>query len=84
MLPFLSGVCAEVVAADVNLLPLERMKRHFPAAMNVTEWDAAGPAIAEAAARSFDLILALDVLEHVKDLAFTLTQLLRLLRPELN
>jgi 2-polyprenyl-3-methyl-5-hydroxy-6-metoxy-1,4-benzoquinol methylase len=81
MLPFLAGVCAEVVAADVNLLPLERMKSHFPLAANITEWDASGPAIPEAAAQSFDLIIALDVLEHVKDLSWTLTQLLRLLRP---
>ena len=81
MLPFLANVCAEVVAADVNLLPLDRMKSHFPLAPNITEWDAAGPEISEAAAHSFDLIIALDVLEHVKDLARTLTQLLRLLRP---
>lgn len=82
MLPFLSSVCAEVVAADVNLLPLQRMKSHFPLAANVAEWDTAGPEIAEAAAASFDLIIALDVLEHVKDLSWTLSQLLRLLRPD--
>jgi 2-polyprenyl-3-methyl-5-hydroxy-6-metoxy-1,4-benzoquinol methylase len=81
MLPFLSGVCTEVVAADVNLLPLERMKSRFPLPANVTEWNASGPAMAEAPAHSFDLIIALDVLEHVKDLPWTLTQLLRLLHP---
>lgn len=81
MLPFLSSVCAEVVAADVNLLPLQRMKNHFPLAHNITEWDASGPEISAAAAHSFDLIIALDVLEHVKDLPGTLAQLLRLLRP---
>ena len=80
MLPFLSTVCAAVVAADVDLMPLERMKSHIPLATNVQEWDAAGPAIAEARAGSFDLIVALDVLEHVKDLAWTLSQLMRLLR----
>jgi 2-polyprenyl-3-methyl-5-hydroxy-6-metoxy-1,4-benzoquinol methylase len=81
MLPFLSSVCAEVVAADVNLLPLERMKSHFPLASNVTEWDASAPAGSEPAAHSFDLVIALDVLEHVKDLPVTLARLLRLLRP---
>ena len=79
MLPFLSTVCAEVVAADVDLLPLKRMQQHVPLAQNVTEWDISGPALAGAAAASFDLIIALDVLEHVKDLQGTLAQLLRLL-----
>lgn len=80
MLPFLSKVCTEVVAADVDLLPLERMKPHIPLAANVQEWDAAGPAMAQAAEASFDLIIALDVLEHVKDLPSTLALLLRLLK----
>jgi 2-polyprenyl-3-methyl-5-hydroxy-6-metoxy-1,4-benzoquinol methylase len=80
MLPFLSKVCAEVVAADVDLLPLERMKNHMPLASNIQEWDASGTAMAQAAAGSFDLIIALDVLEHVKDLPWTLAQLLRLLK----
>jgi 2-polyprenyl-3-methyl-5-hydroxy-6-metoxy-1,4-benzoquinol methylase len=80
MLPFLSGVCVEVVAADVNMMPLERMKSHFPLAANVTEWNASGAALSEAAAHSYELIIALDVLEHVNDLAGTLAQLLRLLQ----
>jgi 2-polyprenyl-3-methyl-5-hydroxy-6-metoxy-1,4-benzoquinol methylase len=71
-----------VVAADVNLRPLERMKSHFPLAANVSEWDVSGPGLSEAAPRSFNLIIALDVLEHVKDLASTLAQLMRLLHPK--
>lgn len=80
MLPFLSGVCTQLVAADVDLLPLERMQHLVPLAANVTQWDLSGPALSDAAPRSFDLITALDVLEHVKDLPQTLAQLLRLLR----
>jgi 2-polyprenyl-3-methyl-5-hydroxy-6-metoxy-1,4-benzoquinol methylase len=80
MLPFLSRVCAEVVAADVDLHPLERMKSRIPLAPNVTVWDASGAAVAQAEAASFDLVIALDVLEHVKDLPGTLAQLLRLLK----
>lgn len=79
MLPFLSKVCVEVVAADVDLLPLERMKTHMPLASNIKEWDVSGPVLAQAAAASFDLIIALDVLEHVRDLPWTLGHLLRLL-----
>ena len=72
MLPFLSGMCAEVVAADVDLLPLERMKRHIPLAPQRHGVGCSpAPTIAQAAAASFDLIIALDVLEHVKDLSST-------------
>lgn len=80
MLPFLSGLSREVVAADVDLLPLERMKSRIPLASNITEWDASASVLADAPAASFDLIIALDVLEHVKDLDSTLANLLRLLR----
>ena len=38
-------------------------------------------AISREPAASFDLIIALDVLEHVRDLPETIDQLLRLLRP---
>jgi len=80
MLPFLSAICTEVVAADVDLLPLQHMKAHIPLAPNVLEWDASGTALADAPPRSFDLIVALDVLEHVADIEATLKMLLRLLR----
>lgn len=81
MLPFLASISAEVVAADVDLLPLEHMRQHMPLAPNVQIWDISKGAISQAPAGSFDLIIALDVLEHVSDLSGTLTQLLRLLRP---
>lgn len=80
MLPFLSRACTQVVAADVDLLPLERMKGHVPLASNVTEWDASGSVLSETRDGFFDLIVALDVLEHVVDLPGTLAQLLRLLK----
>jgi 2-polyprenyl-3-methyl-5-hydroxy-6-metoxy-1,4-benzoquinol methylase len=80
MLPFLAGACREVVATDVDLVPLESTRRHFPLAPNVQVLDASGNALAGQPAASFDLIIALDVLEHVKDLAGTLTILLRLLK----
>jgi len=80
MLPFLSGICAEVVAADVDLHPLERMQGRIPLASNVTVWNASSGAVEQAKPASFDLVIALDVLEHVEDLPATLAQLLRLLK----
>jgi 2-polyprenyl-3-methyl-5-hydroxy-6-metoxy-1,4-benzoquinol methylase len=81
MLPFLAGVCREVIAADIDLIPLEHMRGHIPLASNVEIGDASTQAISRLPAASFDLIIALDVLEHVRDLPETVSQLLRLLEP---
>ncbi len=81
MLPFLARTCREVVAADIDLVPLEHMKKHVPLAANVSVRDAALDSLAALPAASFDLIIALDVLEHVKDLPATLNALLHLLKP---
>jgi 2-polyprenyl-3-methyl-5-hydroxy-6-metoxy-1,4-benzoquinol methylase len=80
MLPFLAGISKEVIAADIDLHPLEEMKRHIPLAANVHTWDASLNTLAGTPAESFNLILALDVLEHVRDLPETLNCLLRLLK----
>jgi 2-polyprenyl-3-methyl-5-hydroxy-6-metoxy-1,4-benzoquinol methylase len=81
MLPFLSKVSEQVIAADVDLVPLEHMRWHIPLASNVQIADASKGAIAREPAASFDLIIALDVLEHVRDLPRTIDQLLRVLKP---
>jgi 2-polyprenyl-3-methyl-5-hydroxy-6-metoxy-1,4-benzoquinol methylase len=80
MLPFLAGVSQEVVAADIDLFPLENVRRHIPLAPTVQLQDTSTNTIAQLEAASFDLVIALDVLEHVQDLAETLSQLLRLLK----
>ena len=81
MLPFLSRISERVVAADVDLVPLEHMTKYIPVAANVQTSDASDRLYLREPAASFDLIIALDVLEHVKDLADTLGQLLRMLQP---
>lgn len=79
MLPFLAQVSQEVMAADIDLVPLENTKRHIPLAPTVQVQDLSKHPLSELPAASFDLIIALDVLEHVKDLPSTLAGLLRLL-----
>jgi 2-polyprenyl-3-methyl-5-hydroxy-6-metoxy-1,4-benzoquinol methylase len=81
MLPFLAQVSREVVAADIDLVPLEHMKRYIALPPNVRERQTSATERAGASEESFDLIIALDVLEHVKDLAATLAQLLSWLKP---
>jgi 2-polyprenyl-3-methyl-5-hydroxy-6-metoxy-1,4-benzoquinol methylase len=81
MLSFLAGHSQRVTAMDIDLLPLERMKKYIPLAENVRVLDAKQASISEFAPKSFDLINALDVLEHVDDLPHTLSGLLNLLKP---
>jgi 2-polyprenyl-3-methyl-5-hydroxy-6-metoxy-1,4-benzoquinol methylase len=81
MLPFLSTISHEVTAADIDLAPLEHMRKYIALNANVQTADASLAAMTKMPGASFDLIVALDVLEHVADLAATVSALLRLLRP---
>ncbi len=80
MLPFLSQISSQVTAMDIDLLPLERVRTYIPLASNVDVKDATKNKISDLPENSFDLIIALDVLEHVKDLQRTLNELLALLK----
>lgn len=81
MLSFLAQHSGSVAAMDIDLVPLERVKKYIPLAENVRVLDAKQTFIAQLPPKSFDLINALDVLEHVDDLPRTLSELLNLLKP---
>jgi 2-polyprenyl-3-methyl-5-hydroxy-6-metoxy-1,4-benzoquinol methylase len=81
MLPFLAQHSRHVTALDIDLLPLESIKKHIPLDANVEVLDANQTPVSQLALGSFDIINALDVLEHVEDLPRTLPQLIRLLKP---
>ena len=81
MLPFLAQQARQVFATDIDLVPLERVKKQIPLSENVQVLDAKEVSLAQLPAKSFDLINALDVLEHVDDLPRTLSELLNLLKP---
>jgi len=81
MLPFLAEVSEQVIASDIDLLPLENMKQHIPLAANVKMHDASENSGALLLPASIDLVIALDVLEHVMDLDAALTRLLGMLKP---
>jgi 2-polyprenyl-3-methyl-5-hydroxy-6-metoxy-1,4-benzoquinol methylase len=81
MLSFLAQHSQHVTALDIDLVPLERVKKYIPLGENVLVLDAKQSPISQLAPKSFDLINALDVLEHVDDLPGTLTDLLNLLKP---
>ncbi|MFN8414132.1 MAG: class I SAM-dependent methyltransferase [Anaerolineales bacterium] len=81
MLPYLSSISEQVTAMDVDLLPIQSVQNYIPLAKNVEVKDATQINISDLPANSFDLIIALDVLEHVHDLPQTLNELLALLKP---
>ena len=81
MLSFLAQHSRQVIAMDIDLVPLERVRKYIPLPGHVQVLDANQVPISELASRSFDLINALDVLEHVDDLPRTLSELIRLLKP---
>ncbi|MBV6395393.1 MAG: Ubiquinone biosynthesis O-methyltransferase [Anaerolineales bacterium] len=81
LLPFLAAHSQRVLGLDVDLLAYRVMSKrlNFPASIEVR--DANQNPLASLPAASFNLITALDVLEHVEDLSTTLHDLMRLLRP---
>ena len=81
MLPFLAQHSKQVTAIDIDLLPLERIKKHIPLAPNVEVLDANQVTVSQLPKKTYDVINALDVLEHVGDLPGTLSELLGLLKP---
>ena len=77
MLPFLSRQADDVIAVDIDLEPLHRLEKYieFDKKLRFSDSYAGIPP------ESLDLILALDVLEHVEDLEGVLAQLASLLAP---
>jgi 2-polyprenyl-3-methyl-5-hydroxy-6-metoxy-1,4-benzoquinol methylase len=81
MLPFLAKQSKRVLGLDVDLLAYQTMRRRLGFPSNIEVRDATQNPLASLPAASFDLITALDVLEHVDDLPTTLRDLFQLLRP---
>jgi len=77
MLPFLSQQATEVIAVDIDLDPLRRLEKHIDFDEKVQFLES----YVDIPSQSLDLIIALDVLEHVDDLEKVLAQLSSLLAP---
>lgn len=81
LLPFLAQRSQFVLAADIDTDPLERMRASLSLPESVHTLDLSKTALSTLPPRSFDLVTALDVLEHVDNLPETLESLLSLLKP---
>jgi 2-polyprenyl-3-methyl-5-hydroxy-6-metoxy-1,4-benzoquinol methylase len=79
-LPVLAAHCKEVVAHDIDLSPLDAMSRHVALPHNVRATSSLDDALREGSG-IFDVVAALDVLEHVDDLESLLARLASALRP---
>jgi SAM-dependent methyltransferase len=69
---------AELTAADVSALALERARRRLPSARFV-ELEPDAPLPLDDAA--FDLVLCAETIEHVRDVQLLLSEIRRVLRP---
>jgi 2-polyprenyl-3-methyl-5-hydroxy-6-metoxy-1,4-benzoquinol methylase len=80
LLPFLAKISSHVTAADVDMTPFERMKAQMGFHANIETLDLKTATLRGLPTASYDVITALDVLEHVEDIEGTLNDLLRLLK----
>lgn len=81
LLPFLAEQSKLVIGIDIELSPYEMMKKYISFPTNIQVINGSQIPMEDIPADSIDLIMALDVLEHVPDLSTTLDQLMRLLKP---
>ena len=80
MLPFLCGISTRVTALDIDLLPFEHVSRQRAFPTNLEVHNAREVTLKALPKKSFDIIVATDVLEHVEDLPSTLTDMQILLK----
>jgi 2-polyprenyl-3-methyl-5-hydroxy-6-metoxy-1,4-benzoquinol methylase len=80
LLPFLARISSHVAAADLDMTPFERMKAQMEFHAKIETLDLKTATLLGLPAASYDIITALDVLEHVEDLKSTLDDLMRLLK----
>jgi 2-polyprenyl-3-methyl-5-hydroxy-6-metoxy-1,4-benzoquinol methylase len=80
LLPFLAKISSHVTAADLDMTPFERMKAQMGFHANIEILDLKTATLRGLPAASYDIVTALDVLEHVEDLEGTLDDLMGLLK----
>lgn len=81
LLPYLAERAQHVLAADVDLSALIAIGRYVQIARNIEMVDLGIHSLSDIAPQSCQLIVALDVLEHVEDLPRTAQALARVLEP---
>jgi SAM-dependent methyltransferase len=81
MLPLLGQISRRVVAYDIDLDPIKKIQAYIQFANNIEITDGQQHPLEIFPTSSFDVILALDVLEHVTELEMTINKMCSLLVP---
>jgi len=81
MLPLLARTSRKVIAVDIDFSPIEQIKSYITFPDNIEFQDANEIYSGRYQNGTFDVVVALDVLEHVDDLDKTLRQIRDLLKP---
>ena len=77
-LPLLTGLAERVVGVDANLGPYRALCPHFCFPESLELHEIKGRGLCRFADKTFDVIVLLDVLEHVDDLADVFAELCRI------
>lgn len=80
-LPLLTNLSRRVVGVDINLAPYRAMSRHISFPDRVEVYDAKEHPLSSFPGGVFDVIIALDVLEHIDDLEDVFSEMCRVTSP---
>lgn len=81
ILPFLTDFTNRVVGLDINLEPYHAFSTHLAVANNVEVYEMKKCLLSHFSDNSFEVVISLDVLEHVDDLHGIFTEFTRILKP---
>ncbi|MEI8130965.1 MAG: class I SAM-dependent methyltransferase [Leptolinea sp.] len=81
LLPYLAEHSQYVLGLDIDLQPYERIQKYISFPSHIEVFDCREHPLPDYPPNSFDLITALDVLEHVTNLSTIFNQLMALLKP---
>ena len=80
-LQLMSQLAGRVVGLDINLEPCRLLSSHLPLPENAELFDIKERPLSGIEAAKFDVVVSLDVLEHVEDLHGVFSHLSRLCKP---
>jgi len=81
VLPLLTGLANRVVGVDINLTPYRALSHHFSFPNGAEVYETKDHPLSRFSDKTFDVIISLDVLEHVDNLQDVCAELCRITKP---
>jgi 2-polyprenyl-6-hydroxyphenyl methylase/3-demethylubiquinone-9 3-methyltransferase len=81
VLPFLTGFANRVVGLDIDIAPYRALSDHISFPDKIEVYETKEYPLSRFPDRTFDVIIALDVLEHVRNLRDVFTEFCRVAKP---